>query len=230
MKLEAIFFDAGGTLVFPDPQRTLAPLIEINRAPTQAQLYAAERDAKRQLDEARAHGSTGVDARYWQLFYDRLLHDLGIDDLGIRDRLVVATRAGINWRRVPPGTREALQRLRRQYRLGVISNSDGSIGRLLEEVGIGDCFHSIVDSHHCGAEKPDLRIFRAALESLAVKPEHSLYIGDIQSVDYAGARAAGLHAVLMDVAGVYSDSQLPRVTSLTDLEQWIASSLPAALN
>ena len=223
MNLEALFFDAGGTLVFPDPRLTLAALNEIERVPTQEQLYLAERDAKRQLDEARAHGSTGVDARYWQLYYDRLLREMGIADDGIRDRLVAATRAGINWRRVRPGTRESLQRLRERYRLGVISNSDGSISRLLDELGIGDCFDSVVDSHHCGAEKPDARIFRAALESLGSAPERSLYVGDIQSVDYAGARAAGLHAVLMDIAGVYVDSGLPRVETMEDLENWIIS-------
>ncbi|MGH9521864.1 MAG: HAD family hydrolase [Terriglobales bacterium] len=221
MKLETLFFDAGGTLVFPDPRLTLAALDEIHRSPTQEQLYLAERDAKHQLDEARAHGSTGVDARYWQLYYDRLLREMEIADDAIRDRLVAATRAGINWRRVRPGTRESLQRMRQRYRLGIISNSDGSISRLLGEVGLGDCFDSVVDSHHCGAEKPDPRIFRAALESLGSAPERSLYVGDIQSVDYAGARAAGLHAVLMDVAGVYAGSGLPRVTSMSELESWI---------
>lgn len=222
MNLETIFFDAGGTLVFPDPRLTLAPLDEIKRPPAQEQLYAAEREAKRQLDDARAHGSAGVDARYWQLFYDHLLQDLGLDDTSLRDRLVAATRAGINWRMVRPGTRACLQRLRERHRLGVISNSDGSIRRLLEEVGLGDCFDSVVDSHHCGAEKPDARIFRAALDSLHSTPALSLYVGDIYSVDFAGARAAGLHAVLMDVAGVYAGSKLPRVTSLAELEAWIA--------
>lgn len=223
MNFEAIFFDAGGTLVFPDPVLTLAALNEVGRIPTLEQLYSAERHAKRQLDEARAHGSAGVDARYWQLYYERLLRDLEITDTTILDRLVTATRAGIHWRRVLPQTRESLQRLRGRARLGVISNSDGSIGRLLNEVGIGDCFDSVVDSHHCGAEKPDPRIFRAALDSLSSAPERSLYIGDIYSVDFIGARTSGLHAVLMDIAGVYADLQHPRVSSLAELERWIDS-------
>lgn len=221
MKLEAIFFDAGGTLVYPDPSLTLAALHEINRLPTQEQLYAAERDAKHQLDEARTHGITGVDARFWQIYYDCLLRGLGLDDLALRDRLVASTRAGINWRSVRTGTRQALERLHARYRLGVISNSDGSIARLLNELGIGDCFDAVIDSHHCGAEKPDPRIFRAALDALRSRPEDSLYVGDIYSVDFIGAQGAGLRSVLMDAAGVYVRSGFPRVASLAELEAWI---------
>jgi HAD superfamily hydrolase (TIGR01509 family) len=223
MSLDAIFFDAGGTLVFPDPQLTLAALSEIGRMPTQEQLYAAERDAKRQLDDARAHGSAGVDARYWQLYYDRLLNELQIDDVTIRERLVAGTRAGINWRVVRPGTRQVLERLRKHRRLGVISNSDGSIQRLLEELGLVDCFDSVIDSFHAGAEKPDPRIFRAATESLGAAPGRSLYVGDIYSVDFVGARSAGLQALLMDPAGVYADTPYPRVTALDKVEHWLGN-------
>jgi len=49
-------------------------------------------------------------------------------------------------------------------------------------------------------------------------PEHSLYVGDVYSVDYLGATAAGMQAVLFDVAGAYRDSGLPRVESLEELE------------
>lgn len=221
MNIDAIFFDAGGTLVFPDPRLTLAALAELNVTPTQEQLYLAERDAKHQLDDARVHGVTGVDTRYWQLYYDRLLQVLGLDDLSVRDRLVAATRAGINWRFVRPGTREALERLRARHRLAIISNSDGSIGRLLDEVGLGDLFESVTDSFHAGAEKPDTRIFRAALDSLRAPPDRSLYVGDIYSVDFSGARNAGMHALLMDPADVYQGSPHPRVTALDQIERWL---------
>lgn len=221
MNIDAIFFDAGGTLVFPDPRLTYAALAELDRTPSQEQLYVAERAAKQQLDEARAHGSTGVDARYWQLYYDRLLLQLGIQDDSVRDRLVASTRAGINWRSMRPGTREMLERLRQNRRLGVISNSDGSIQRLIDELGLLDCFQSVTDSFHAGAEKPDIRIFRAALESLGASPETSLYVGDIYSVDFVGARNAGMHALLMDPAGVYEGMPHPRVSSLAELERWI---------
>jgi putative hydrolase of the HAD superfamily len=222
MAIEAVFFDAGGTLVFPDLRLTLASLHLRNIQPSQEQLFAAERVAKLKLDEARAHGVTGVDARYWQLFYDNLLGQLGINDPSLRDELVLATRTGTNWRTVRPRTREILQSLHSRYRIGLISNSDGSIGRLMEELGLGNCFDSVTDSHHCGCEKPDPRIFRAATNSLGVMPERSLYVGDIYSVDIVGARGAGMSALLMDVAGVYVGSNYPRITSLDQIEAYLA--------
>jgi len=221
MAFEAIFFDAGGTLVFPDTGLTLAALAERNVQPTQEQLFAAEREAKHQLDDARAHGVTGVDALYWQLYYDPLLRDLGIADTAVRDALVLAARTGTNWRTVRAGTQEVLEALHSRYRIGLISNSDGSVGRLLEELGIGHCFDSVTDSHHCGCEKPDPRIFRAALDALGTRAERSLYVGDIYSVDFVGARSAGLSPLLMDIAGVYAETDYPRVNSLDQVEAYM---------
>ena len=52
-------------------------------------------------------------------------------------------------------------------------------------------------------------------------PAESLYVGDVYSVDYVGAKRAGMQAVLFDVAGAYRDRDLPRVESLPQLETWL---------
>jgi HAD superfamily hydrolase (TIGR01509 family) len=216
--LTTIFFDAGGTIVFADPALTLAPLAARNHFPSQEHLHAAERDAKRQFDAFRA-GHHSADGQYWDIFYRHLFHQLSIaDDPDLRAQLVVDTRHGMNWRRVRPDTRDVLQRLRRRYRLGLISNSDGSVRRLLEAVQLADCFDSITDSRLCGFEKPDPRIFQCAMSELGARPEESLYVGDVYSLDMVGARNVGMSAVLIDVAGVYRDSGHPRVESLAELE------------
>jgi FMN phosphatase YigB (HAD superfamily) len=46
-------------------------------------------------------------------------------------------------------------------------------------------------------------------------------VGDVYSVDYAGAQKVGMQAVLFDVAGAYRDQDLPRVESLAELELWL---------
>lgn len=222
MPIEAIFFDAGNTLVFPDLSLTLAPLAAYKVHPTQAQLYAAERYAKHQLDAGHAHGDFGVDAHFWQTYYDHLLRELGVPhDSSLVDQLAAATRRGTNWRTVRPDTTAALAQLREHYRLGVISNSDGSIATLLEELGLRVYFGSITDSHLCGCEKPGRRIFETALAALGVAAERSLYVGDLYSVDFVGARGAGMQALLMDAAGVYADTEHPRITSLAEVPQYI---------
>jgi FMN phosphatase YigB (HAD superfamily) len=50
----------------------------------------------------------------------------------------------------------------------------------------------------------------------------SLYVGDVYSVDYVGARNAGMQAVLFDVSGAYRGREFPRVESLVELENWLA--------
>ncbi len=216
MPLEAIFFDVGSTLVFPNLEATLAPLLERGVRPEQAQLFAAERRAKREMD-ALMMQSGRVDQQYWETYYRCVLEDLGIDD-GPLPALVSAARTSANWTRVLPGTRATIESLGQHYKLGVISNSDGRVAKLLETCGLDDCFLKITDSGAVGHEKPDARIFQAALDSLDVAAEKSVYIGDIYSIDYVGARNAGLHAVLMDMCGAYANTASPRVESLQALE------------
>ena len=104
------------------------------------------------------------------------------------------------------------------YRIGVISNADGRIEEVMRRCGIADCFQSITDSGLVGYEKPHPAIFKAALRAMNVSPEQSLYVGDVFSVDYAGATRAGMQAILFDVSGAYRESGLPRVESLAELE------------
>jgi len=223
MAIETIFFDAGYTLVFPDLQLTLAPLASWNVQPTQEQLFVAERHAKHLLDEAHSHGDFGIDTRYWQTFYSRLLADMNISyDATLLDALAASTRRGTNWRTVRPGTADALETLQGRYRLAVISNSDGTVGQLLEELGLKRYFETVIDSSLCGCEKPNPRIFHIALESMRVRPEQSVYIGDVYSVDYVGARAVGMNALLFDAAGVYEGTNYPRISSLSEIAVSIA--------
>jgi FMN phosphatase YigB (HAD superfamily) len=56
---------------------------------------------------------------------------------------------------------------------------------------------------------------------MKARAEESVYVGDVYSVDYVGARNAGMQAVLFDVAGAYGDRDLPRVESLEQLEAWL---------
>ena len=71
------------------------------------------------------------------------------------------------------------------------------------------------------AWKPNPAIFRAALAQLSARPEESLYVGDTYSLDYVGATNAGMRGLLLDVAGTYRDSGLPRIEKLEELEGWL---------
>ena len=221
--LTSVFFDAGNTLVFADYSKMLAPLVAAGFNATQEQLYASERFTKKRLDAALSNNiasrssDQSVDQDFWGVYYTHLTEALGAPSTTIAP-CIAATRRSGNWSRVLPGTRELLLELRALgLRLGVISNSDGGIQNILTAVGLGDCFESFTDSGNVGVEKPNPAIFRHAMESLDARPESSVYVGDSYALDYQGAEAAGMRAILMDAAGTYRDDPYLRISNLSDL-------------
>jgi len=212
-----IFFDVGNTLLFPNRAKMLEPIAS-DRHPTLEQWQALERKTKVEFDQAMQNG--GTDHGFWWMFHTSLLEQLN-EKTAMRDTLIAKTHDSANWDQILPGTRDALDRLRESFRIAVISNADGGIERVLTGCGIADCFESITDSGILGVEKPRAEIFRAALAAMNATPEESLYVGDVYSVDYVGARSAGMQAILFDVAGAYRDRDLPRVETLEQLEAWL---------
>ena len=218
MPLKALFFDVGNTLLFPNRRRMLRSLHAREIFPPEELMQEVERQTKREFD-ALLESHAAVDHGFWTIYYSRLMKELGIADDSICSDLVACTRISANWCDIRPGTREALLRLRKNYRLGVISNADGRIAAILALCGIADCFETITDSGIVGKEKPHPLIFQAALQSLGVAAAESLYTGDLYSVDYLGSKRAGMNSLLFDVAGAYKDSGLPRVESLEQMEE-----------
>jgi HAD superfamily hydrolase (TIGR01509 family) len=217
MAIEALFFDVGNTLLFPNRKKMLRSLHERQVFPSEELLQNIERETKQKFD-ALVESHSAVDHGFWWMFYSRLLDKLGIPDEAMCTDLVARTQTSSNWCDIRPGTREALQRVGKRYRLAVISNADGKIADILAHCGIADCFETITDSGIVGKEKPHPAIFEAALQSLHVDAPQSLYTGDVYCVDYLGSTSVGMQCVLFDVPGAYTQKGLPRVESLEGLE------------
>lgn len=217
-KRRYIFFDVGNTLLFPNRARILSPL-PAEKHPTLQAWQALERQTKSEFDQGLITGR--IDHGFWWTFHTHLLNELGSFNEAVRDELVANTQSSANWDQILPGTREALVRIKQRYEIAVISNADGKIDAVLRRRGICDCFTCITDSGNVGHEKPHPAIFAAALKEMKADPAESLYVGDVYSVDYVGARNAGMQAVLFDVAGAYREQEHPRVESLTELERWL---------
>jgi HAD superfamily hydrolase (TIGR01509 family) len=217
-ELQFVFFDVGNTLLFPNRARILAAL-PADRHPTLEQWQALERRTKKEFDEGMVGGR--VDHSFWWTFHTYLLEELNLLEDGRRDVLIENTQKSANWDEILPGTREAIERIGGNYSTAVISNADGKIEEVLRRRGIADCFKSITDSGIVGQEKPHPAVFQAALRAMHAQPAQSLYVGDVYSVDYVGARNAGMQAILFDVAGAYRDRDVERVESLAELESWL---------
>lgn len=100
-----------------------------------------------------------------------------------------------------PGVKEAIPQLAKEYVLGIVSDTGISTGRILREQlkrqGLLEYFTGFSWSDETGTVKPHREAFMAALDEMAVEPQHALHIGDIHRTDIAGAFAAGYpYAVL----------------------------------
>ena len=111
-----------------------------------------------------------------------------------------------------------LERLRAGgARLAVVSNWDVSLHDVLERTALRPLVDAVVISAELGAAKPDPAIFRAALERLGAGASEAIHVGDSVEHDVAGARAAGLEAVLVARNGAPAPAGVRVVASLDGL-------------
>lgn len=204
-KIRAVFFDAGNTLVYLDYAYIAEELGRSDISATQEDVVAAELAARRAVDERMAVEKLRDD-EVWLLYFRTMFGAVGLTDATAVDDTLGRIRARndymLLWSHVPAEVFDALAALRDEgYRIGVISNNDGSLARLLDQTGLAGRVDFALDSHVVGSEKPDPAIFRLALEKAGEPPEACIHVGDIVSADVEGARAAGIHPVLLDPSG-----------------------------
>lgn len=96
------------------------------------------------------------------------------------------------WRRPIPGMIEIVRALSRtDLRVGVISNSEGKLATLADELGWSKDFEVIADSGLLGVAKPSPDIFRWCAKQLDVATEEILHIGDSWAADIEGITNVG---------------------------------------
>jgi HAD superfamily hydrolase (TIGR01549 family) len=219
--LRAVLFDAGNTLVFLDYARMargVGDALGIPLSGDQLAFHAAE--------AAHAMERAGTDQERATAYLEALFLLSGVppERMGqVREALVELHRERHLWCSVPEKTRDALARLKAAgLRLGVVSNSEGRVHQALEAAQLRDYFDVVIDSGLIGIEKPDPRIFQAALQELGIGPEEALYVGDLYDVDILGARSAGIEAVLL---GSLNDParQCRTTASINDLAEALLS-------
>ncbi len=99
-------------------------------------------------------------------------------------------------RRPVPGAPEAVRRLGRRTRIGVVTNNTvAEQTEKLRFLGLGDVVDPLVTSEEVGWAKPDPRIFAAALRRGRALPSEAIMVGDSWTGDVEGARSAGIRPV-----------------------------------
>ena len=101
-----------------------------------------------------------------------------------------------------PGAVEALERLQaRGVSLGLVTNGTGPDQRAkIERFDLARHFNHILIEGEFGCGKPDVRVYRAAMDALQSPPAETWFVGDNLEWDVAAPQRLGLSAVWVDAA------------------------------
>ena len=97
-----------------------------------------------------------------------------------------------------PEVLDVLEQLRERFQLAVISNFDGRLRLILQNLGISKYFAHLFISSELGADKPDPEIFRRALKLIHLNADEVLHVGDDPERDWKAATEAGLLVFELD--------------------------------
>jgi putative hydrolase of the HAD superfamily len=231
--LEAVVFDAGGTLLRLDFEWMSGAVRALGHVVSAEALRRAEVSARKAFEEVFDEpppAAVAGEPRLGEHGDTRLYFRVILEAAGVPLALVgpalercFERQAGPGlWSRPAEGARGCLDALALLgLRLACVSNSDGRAEELLAACDMRRGLEFVVDSHHVGIAKPEAGIFRVALKRLGLPAERVLYVGDLRRVDGDGARGAGLHFVLLDPYGDYGVSGEPSIDTIARLPAWV---------
>ena len=133
-----------------------------------------------------------------------VMRGLRVDDASIAERLI--DRFVGDMRRHLDENLPLLAALSHRYRLGVVSNFYGNLAAVCDDAKVSRYFDVIVDSVAVGWEKPDPRIFRAALDQLELPTAVVTFVGDSARRDMLGAKTVGMPHIWLRAKGSASDA------------------------
>jgi len=125
--------------------------------------------------------------------------------------------------------KETLEFLSSDFKLGVISDTGITPGRVLRKVlekhGILKYFHTTVFSNEIGYLKPSNVMFETALKNLGIKPENAIHLGDLLQTDIKGAKDAGMKAIWISYdkipLDIYSEIRITPDYTISNIKEMI---------
>ncbi len=221
-----VLLDALGTLVaLRPPAPALRAELE-RRFEIRVGLRDAERALAAEIAYYRAHLQEGRDAPALAALRARCAHVLR-EALPPSDRLAAVSPEAMTQTLLAalrfeayPDAHPALTAARaRGQRLVVVSNWDVSLPDVLSRVGLEPLLDGVVTSAGAGARKPSPAVFAGALALVGAEPADAVHIGDSPEEDIAGARAAGIRAVLLRRDSLPPPAGVETISTLAELER-----------
>ncbi|ONI70640.1 hypothetical protein ALI144C_49390 [Actinosynnema sp. ALI-1.44] len=202
-QITTVLLDVGGILLLPTTSVWRAAVAHAGIELTDEQLRRAHYAATAAMD-----ASGGVDL---DLYRRVVAQRCGVTDEFTQRVLAELDEhfTGEAWLQRAPHAAEGIERLLSDgYRVGIVSNSVGTVAEMLVTAGVcqagaGDLVpvEVVIDSGVVGVRKPDPAIFGFALEHMGVTATETAYLGDTARADVDGARLAGLRPIHFDPYG-----------------------------
>ena len=175
--------------------------------------------------EARIKSAiAGKDISY-QVFYNKMLSYFRKNKKGDLEALSFYGLDRPAWRTdletLYPQTKEILEQLGQEYKLGIIANQLPGLEERLKDFGILDYFSAIFSSADLGLAKPDSAIFRLALQKTNCLPQQAIMIGDRLDNDIAPAKRIGMKPIWIK----QGFSRLAQVKNLEERAGWTVEKL-----
>lgn len=210
--VRAVFFDAVGTLLFPDPgavhvytEAARRRGLEVSAEDVRVRFVAAFR-AEEAVDAAGgwATGEQREEARWRRIVAETLPSVPDPDELFAELFGHFARPDG--WRVDPDAAAVFVELARRGVVVGMGSNYDARLLSVLTGHRAMDPLAGrVVVSAAVGWRKPAGPFFAEVVVAAGCPAADILFVGDDLDNDYQGATAAGMQAVLLDPAGRHPD-------------------------
>jgi putative hydrolase of the HAD superfamily len=229
LKIKAVPFDLGNTLVktwIPESFQNALASLGIDRSIEKIQEALDKTEKKFKESNYRSQYGKAAYAEYWEKWDAQVITHLGISGSENLAKQIIARWFDHANCATYPDTIVTLNRLKQMgLKLGLISNAyEEDINAILERAGLEKrLFDIVVGANTIKKEKPHPDVFRHALSKLNVEPSEALFVGDHIDNDYKGARAVGIHALLIEREGrsTGDSSDLKRIRSLREIFKFI---------
>jgi putative hydrolase of the HAD superfamily len=222
-RARAVFFDAVGTLLHPEPPAAAVYAAVGQRWGSRlgAEVIAARFRAAFKDEEAADVGnglrtSEAREVERWRRIVATVLDDVA-DRQRCFDELFVHFARPESWECEPDAGPMLRELARRGCELGIASNYDRRLRGVVAGFAELRPVRHLVISSDVGWRKPARAFFEALVRRAGVPEVRVVLVGDDRGNDYEGARAAGLRAIMYDPKNEAAAAGLKRVTRLREL-------------
>jgi len=206
--IELVVFDFDQTIInsapgfdnaFKQIKIELQKFLDAHEIDKRVEPYSAE--LRKKIWDVDKKGQYNRDLWWNQLFKVLDIEDIQFKNEEITNLTKVYWDTTIEFTELYPDSLEILTYLRGKYKIGLLTDTDGTPGvkqERLERSKILEFFDGIMVAGEDVPEiKPDPKPFLKLAEHLGVAPSASVMVGDKPFSDIKGGKAAGFHTILI---------------------------------